>query len=256
MSLYIANAPLMGNYNEAIGLDIDEEMVGSIGSAPGGDNYYDYDMISKPNVGRSGSGIIIPPSVDDGFPSVGDYIINPDGSKRRQGMARVKYKKDFLSDDQSATLDTMVETVNNGRLGDVKVVKDITLPTEADIVIKKDNQDTSIKGILEQNSINDIFFSDMNMKGLQNTIRYKVHANTQKVISDQSQNELYVVMRSIMLQFANFRVGVDNIVDEIKRLNQKVIEYYRYRWICRYITIREISLMIFQIYCKKKYIYY
>ena len=28
-----------------------------------------------------------------------------------------------------------------------------------------------------------------------------------------------------MLQYANFRVGIDNIVDEIKRLNEKVLEY-------------------------------
>ena len=32
-------------------------------------------------------------------------------------------------------------------------------------------------------------------------------------------------MRSIMLQFANFRVGIDEIIDEIKRLNQRVIDY-------------------------------
>ena len=32
-------------------------------------------------------------------------------------------------------------------------------------------------------------------------------------------------MRSIMLQFANFRTGIDNIVDEVRRLNEKVIEY-------------------------------
>ena len=32
-------------------------------------------------------------------------------------------------------------------------------------------------------------------------------------------------MRSIMLQFANFRTGVDNIVDEVRRLNEMVVEY-------------------------------
>ena len=32
-------------------------------------------------------------------------------------------------------------------------------------------------------------------------------------------------MRSIMLQFANFRAGVDKIADEIKRLNNKVLIY-------------------------------
>jgi len=115
--------------------------------------------------------------------------------------------------------------VNNGRLSDVKVVQEVTVPEGTDIVIKKDNNDSSIKGILEQNSINDIFFSEMNTKVVQDTIRYKVHQNTQQVISEQSTNDLFIIMRSIMLQYANFRTGVDNIADEIKRLNEKVVEY-------------------------------
>ena len=28
-----------------------------------------------------------------------------------------------------------------------------------------------------------------------------------------------------MLQFANFRIGIENIANEIKRLNKKVVEY-------------------------------
>ena len=33
-------------------------------------------------------------------------------------------------------------------------------------------------------------------------------------------------MRSIMLQYANFRVGIDKIADEIKRLNDTKQFYY------------------------------
>jgi len=230
MSLYVSNLvepsePRSGSYNEEIGIDIDEAVVGE---APGGGDYYDYDLLSRPNVGVSGSGIIIPPSDDAGFPSVDDYIINPDGSKTREtrvGMENVWYREDSLSDNQSESLDTMLGNVNNGRLSDIKVIQDISVSENTDIVIKKDNNATSIKGILEQNSINDIFFSEMNTKVIQDTIRYKVHRNTQKVISEQSSNDLYIIMRSIMLQFANFRTGVDNIADEIKRLNEKVVEY-------------------------------
>ena len=43
--------------------------------------------------------------------------------------------------------------------GDVNIVKDMVGDKKGDMVIKKDNNETSIKGILEQNSINDIFFS-------------------------------------------------------------------------------------------------
>ena len=202
-------------YNPDIGLDIDGEI---IGSTPQGD-LYDYDLMSRPGVGVSGSGIIIPPEIDEGFPNVDDYqeMINPDGSK-------TKFKKDFLSG-ESVSLDAMTENVNNGRLSDVKVVNDLSNMVEKDITMNKNNSELSIKGILEENSLNSLFFSDMNVKAIQDTLRYRVYQNTNQVISEQSSNDLYIIMRSIMLQYANFRVGIDNILDEIRRLNAKVLEY-------------------------------
>ena len=235
MSLYVSNLegpsePRKGSYNEEIGIDIDGDIVTS---APGGGDYYDYDLLTRPSV--SGSGIIIPPA-DDGFPQRSDYTNEPDQNRqffnadgtlkrREDGMADAFRLKSFVEDDQSGSLNTMLGDVNNGRLNDIKVVQDITVPENTDIVIKKDNNDTSIKGILENNSINDIFFSEMNTKVVQDTIRYKVHRNTQQVISEQSSSDLFIIMRSIMLQFANFRTDVDNIVGEVRRLNSKVVEY-------------------------------
>ena len=93
MSLYVSDSGARaGNYNENVGIDIDGEIVSSAPTPPGGD-YYDYDLLSRPNVGVSGSGIIISPP-DGGFPSVDDYITNPDGSKQL---------KQFISDDQSGS---------------------------------------------------------------------------------------------------------------------------------------------------------
>ena len=222
MSTYIANEARGGNYDESVGLDIDGEI---IGSTPQG-NLYDYDLMSRPGVGVSGSGIIIPPELDAGFPSVDDYkeIINPDGSK-----TTTRYKSDFLAENQSRTagdpFDMMVDRVNNGRMGDVKNVENINVPEGTDIIINKDNSDSSIKGILEENSLNSLFFSEMNVKAIQDTLRYRVYKNTDQVISEQSSNDIFIIMRSIMLQYANFRVGVENIVDEIRRLNSKVLDY-------------------------------
>ena len=231
MSLYVSESGARaGSYNEEVGIDIDGAIVSS---APGGGNYYDYDLLTRPSV--SGSGIIIPPA-NDGFPRRSDYTNKPDQNRqffnadgtlkrREDGMADAFRLKSSVEDDQSASLDTQIGDVNNGRMNDIKVVQEVSVPEGTDIVIKKDNTDTSIKGILEQNSINDIFFSEMNTKVVQDTIRYKVHQNTQQVISEQSTNDLYIIMRSIMLQFANFRTDVDNIVDEIRSLNEKVVEY-------------------------------
>jgi len=176
--------------------------------------YGDYEARSRPGV--SGSGVVIPEVQDMGIPD----FLRADGS-----LTDARHLDDFLSGDQSQPLDDMLEPVNNGRMGDIKDIRDTVLKEGSDIVIRKDNQSTSIKGLLEQNSINDIFFSEGNVKGLNESIRYGVHQETDQVISEQSANELYVVMRSVMLQFANFRTGIDNIGDEIKRLNQKVLVY-------------------------------
>ena len=212
------------------GLDTDNAQYGEnykflgYGEDPMDDvQYGDYE-VRRTGIGSAGSGLIIPPEPDSGVPNIGDiddYITVSDQKTGREGI----YKKSFLSGNQSDSLDIMTEGVNNGRMHDVTIIKDTILPKEAEIVIKKDNQETSIKGLLEKNSINDIFFSDMNVKVLQDTIRYGVHQETKQVISGQSDNELYVVMRSVMLQFANFRADIDDIANEIKRLNQKVLIY-------------------------------
>lgn len=244
MSLYIAEAPRQGDeYNPTIGLDIDDNIVGKKGDAPSNPvtnaerSYYDYDLLIR---GVSGSGVVIPGDLDDGFPKREDYTFRDttssmydrassddrrSGNVGRSSIADSFQLKAFVSDDQTATLDSMLEGTNNGLVADINIVSDEQLPPETALVINKDNQDTSIKGILEENSINEIFFSEMNVKVIQDTIRYKVNSDTGKVISRQSDNELYIVMRSIMLQFANFRSGIDNIVDEIKGLNEKVVEY-------------------------------
>lgn len=226
MSLYFSSVgPRKGSYDDTVGLDIDDEVVNTEGDG----SYYDYDLLTR---GVSGSGVMIPNDVDDGFPKRSDYTFLDPGSdmykkaiQRDDGMAGRYQLREFVSDDQSATLDTMLEGANNGIVTDAEIVRDNPLPPETSLVIRKDNTETSIKGILENNSINDIFFSDMNTRVIQDTIRYKVNKGTGKVIARQSDNELYIIMRSILLQFGNFRAGIDNILDEIKRLNSRVIDY-------------------------------
>ena len=44
-----------------------------------------------------------------------------------------------------------------------------------------------------------------NINIIQDTIRYRVYSNTQQTISRQSENELAIIMRSILLQFGNFK---------------------------------------------------
>ena len=127
--------------------------------------------------------------------------------------------------DPSASLSDMLDSVNNGKIADIRNL-DSKLTTETgDLLIHKDNQQTSIKGILEDSALNDVFFSDMNIDALQKSIRYSVYKNTQKVIDFQPEHTLYIIMRSIMLQYGNFQVSVKNLLKEILNLNQRVVDY-------------------------------
>ena len=170
---------------------------GNVVYQEGGVNFYDYDVLSKPTV--SGVGNIVQPSNTD---------------------------IDSLDNDSSETLSGMIDTVNNGRVSDITVLNDkFTDLGDADITINKDNQQTAIKGIVETTALSNIYFSDMNFDVIQKTIRYNVYNATDKIVSDQSKNELYIIMRSILLQYANFRVSSTDLLDEIRDLNKKVVEY-------------------------------
>jgi hypothetical protein len=175
--------------------DIDKEIV----YTEGGQNYYDYDVTSNPTV--SGVNVAVPIQSSS--------ILGSD---------------DFIMGDSSDSLGSQIDIVNNGRVGDISVTNESTKKPD-DMFINKDNKVNSIKGIVESTSLNDIFFSDMNTDIIQKTIRYKVFENTDKVISDQSSNTIFIIMRSIMLQYGNFQISSENLYEEIKELNKKVVDY-------------------------------
>ena len=219
-----------------VGIDIDNQVYGT---SP--NEYGDYEVLTKPTL--SGGSFVIPSDQDMGIPT--EYRARQDNEKLyrmnqflesdQRGGTMLSSGNDSFSgklyreilDEESVPIEDVKLNENfNGRVSDANVLKDTILPqSNQEIIINKDYQDTSIKGLLEKNAINDIFFSYINMKALNDSIRYGVYQKTSDVISKQSQNELYGVMRSIMLQYANFQTTADNIIEEIKRLNSKVILY-------------------------------
>jgi len=228
----------------AVGVDVDNRIYGSYPN-----QYGDYEVLNSPNL--SGGSFVIPSNPDMGVPveytdsrgrrdflmtdmmegvQRGSYYM-PDESDSYTTPTSFKDSKgslyrQMLDAESTPIEDVVMGETFNGRLHDVTVVKDTILPqSNAEIIINKDNQESSLRGLLEKNAVNDIFFSDMNIKALNDSIRYGVHLKTEKVVSKQSENELYTVMRSIMLQYANFQISTENIIDEIKRLNNKVILY-------------------------------
>ena len=82
-----------------------------------------------------------------------------------------------------------------------------------------------IKNIHTENPISELFFSQHNISILQNGIRYSVFKKTNdlKIIGNQSEHELLIIMRSIYLQYCKHKQY--NIVEQVKELNSKVIDY-------------------------------
>ena len=83
----------------------------------------------------------------------------------------------------------------------------------------------SLKGIIQETPMSNLFFSDMNVNVIQMTIRYQIFKNKNKRISYQSENELFAIMRSIYLQYANSVLTSDKMLTNLRTLNKAVVDY-------------------------------
>jgi len=114
---------------------------------------------------------------------------------------------------------------NNGRVGDATEISNVVHTRRGDVLMQQDNQETAVKGIVEETALSTIFLSKMNTDIIQQTMRYRVHVKINMVVHQQSPETLYVIMRSILLQYGNFRVGSSDLAGEIRKLNSLVVRY-------------------------------
>jgi len=122
---------------------------------------------------------------------------------------------------KSDSVDMLTSEINNGRMHDIDKLIDDSIISQETIIIDTQSTD-SVKGILEETNLSRLFFSPQNIEALQSMIRFYVSKLTDgHIVSNQSPDELFIVMRSILLQYANF-INT-NVLQEIKRLNSKVV---------------------------------
>ena len=91
--------------------------------------------------------------------------------------------------------------------------------------IFNNHREYSLKGIIQDTPMSNLFFSDMNKKAIQWTIRYRVFTEKNKKISYQSDNDVFIIMRSIYLQNANSIVNSSSMLENLKTLNKMVVDY-------------------------------
>jgi|TARA_B110000503_G_scaffold24117_1_gene37935 CRISPR/Cas system CSM-associated protein Csm4 (group 5 of RAMP superfamily) len=113
---------------------------------------------------------------------------------------------------------------HNGRVSDADKVSNYRKSEEE--IIYNNQRDDALKGILERTKLSNIFLSPENTKNIQKQIRYGVHQESGKVISEQSHQEVSTVMRSIYLQEGSVPVTSDQeALQVISKLNANVIDY-------------------------------
>jgi hypothetical protein len=85
----------------------------------------------------------------------------------------------------------------------------------------------SVAGILEDNLLSKVFFSEGNVQILQNGLRagvFRMSKEKQIVIPPQNIDHLKIIMRSMYLQYAEHRQDV-SITQQVEQLNKIVLDY-------------------------------
>ena len=85
---------------------------------------------------------------------------------------------------------------------------------------------TALKGMIEKNPVNKLFFSSENMQRIQKKITVAVYEKSNgkfKLEEDQDESDLIVVMRTVY--FDHCKNLPDNPVRQVKKLNQQVVDY-------------------------------
>tara|TARA_Y100001958_G_C21234475_1_gene560634 strand:+ start:33 stop:839 length:807 start_codon:yes stop_codon:yes gene_type:complete len=121
----------------------------------------------------------------------------------------------------NSMLEDRIDEINNMNLKNI-IATDNIFKLEDDIIFHLKPSDF-LKGIQEITPISKFFFSSENIQAIDDTIRFKVYKLTDKRIDSQINNELFVIMRSIYLQYSKNTISKD-VIAEVKYLNSIVVE--------------------------------
>jgi hypothetical protein len=158
----------------------------------------------------------------------------------QDGRTFNKGKKESITiekKDDLKTIEERVSEINRGLISDIHLIPEKNFDslnnqvnwnkyTAKDSVLFNDIEQTSLKGILEESTVSNYFFSDMNIQAINKIIRYKIFKKLNKIISNQSMSELSVIMRSIFLQNSDSSLSTSKeILFNIKKLNGLVVDY-------------------------------
>ena len=116
----------------------------------------------------------------------------------------------------------------NGRINIIQppdIHKKFGMTEKIPIEHKSTDYRNAVKGDLEKNTLNTLFFSKENIQMLQNGIRVGVYekSNQKYILSNQNENNLKIIMRNIYMDYAAY--NPNTITQEIEKLNKLVLDY-------------------------------
>lgn len=129
-----------------------------------------------------------------------------------------------MSDYENVNYDNDIFIPNNIINGRVDIINNKQIPRKQNMISTENNNNSVSRNITSTN-ISTIFFSKDNIKHLQKRIIYEVYNQSDEkfIISNQSEQELLVIMRSYYLQYCkNMPNNIDNQKQE---LNKMVIDW-------------------------------
>ena len=130
---------------------------------------------------------------------------------------------------------------NNGIIPDILDKSNYNSVSNSSIIYNSTQIDP-IKGNYEQTLLTHNFFSDNNIKSIQDSIRFYVYKQSNTVIDYQNETDLINIMRSQLLQYGDLSLSnKESVLNEIHRINNMVINY------CIYNISSEISMYNFYI---------
>jgi len=154
--------------------------------------------------------------------SSGEYRSTNSGPWEEKNMENLESSRGGPNDfDSELSFDITTGLINNGIMRDVGNRINETMLKQEVVIFNTDPVD-AVKGIIEETNVTRIFFSQKNIEVLQNTIRFYVNKLSGQSISNQSPEQLFIIMRSMALQYGNFITN--DPIKEVKRLNKKVVD--------------------------------
>ena len=139
----------------------------------------------------------------------------------------MSFNKDWLTASNKTETDKRLEKVKNLKnTGRVNIDENSTAETYKLFEENTNNgYNNAIGNIQSKNILSDTFFSKQNMQILQNMIRKNVWLKTNKkhIISEQSEENLIIIMRSIYFQHS--KNNMCNIAEQIKTLDKLVVDW-------------------------------